>query len=285
MGIYDRDYYQQQRQPGISLRAPRSMVVTLIIINAVVFLANGLLTPDTNKITWLLALHDGTLSNPLMWWEFLTYGFAHASIQHILFNMLGLFFLGRYVEDRYGRWEFLRVYLVMIVLGSVAFAVTTALFKQDQSFTLIGASGAVSGIVLLFILNFPQVTLVLFPIPIPIKAWLLGVILVVFNLYGAINEIGNTAFGVHLIGMVFAFIYFQNNWNTGRLFKGRFSMKWLKLGRRPRLKIHDPESNQFDLNKEVDRILEKIHREGESSLTRKERQMLETASREYQKRR
>ena len=57
------------------------------------------------------------------------------------------------------------------------------------------------------------------------------------------------------------------------------------LGRRPKLHIHRVEEDEpGDLNAEVDRILEKIYREGEASLTTKERRTLETASREYQRR-
>ena len=56
-------------------------------------------------------------------------------------------------------------------------------------------------------------------------------------------------------------------------------------GRRPKLRIHDPGRKEEALSKEVDRILEKIHQEGEDSLTRKERRTLESASREYQKKR
>ena len=289
MGIHDRDYYRQQ-EPGVTLGTPRSMVVMLILVNVAAYFANGLFTPpagprDLGQITTALAVSTDTLTQPWLWWKFVTYGFAHdpAGFQHILFNMLGLWFLGRAVENRYGRWEFLRLYLVMIVLGSLVWAASTMVFKPGQAATLVGASGAVSGVVMLFILNNPRATLMMFPIPIPIKAWLLGVILVVVNLFGAVGSIGSVAFGVHLVGMAFAYIYFANNLNLGRLIGGRFSLSALKP--KPRLRIHDPSDEESDLGKEVDRILEKIHREGEGSLTRKERRTLEAASREYQKRR
>jgi len=282
MGIENRDYYREQ-EPGISVRGPRSMVVILILINVAVYLANGLLTAENNTITKTLAVSSETLKNPLLWWQFLTYGFVHAaSPHHVLFNMLQLWFLGRIVEQLYGRWEFLRVYLVMLVVGSVIWAIGNALFDPRPA-RLIGASGAVSGIVILFVLNFPQQTLMLFPIPIPIKAWVIGVLLVVFNVAGAIGEMGNTAFGVHLSGIVFAYLYHRNRWNLNWLGSGLLSPGRFK--RRPKLRIHDPSSKESELSREVDQILEKIHRQGEESLTRKERRILETASREYQKRR
>ncbi len=297
MGIYDRDYYREEQRPGVTLRAPRSMVVILILINVAAWVADAVLTPEEvqpdghrslGAITQTLALQNDTLQQPWLWWKFLTNGFAHApQIGHILFNMLGLWFLGRYVEQRYGRWEFLSIYLVMIVLGSLVWAITSAVFEPGQKYVLLGASGAVSGVVILFILNFPRTTLILFPIPIPIKAWLLGVLLVVYNLFGAlggpqVEQMGQTAFSVHLVGMAFAFMYFSGNWNLSRLF-GRFSLAALKP--KPRLRVHHPPEEDGSLEKELDRILAKIHAQGESSLTRKERRTLEAASREYRKRR
>ncbi len=304
MGIYDRDYYREQ-PPSFSIRAPRTIIVALILINVALWLANGLLTPaprgsnELGRITEVLAVTDDTLAKPWLWWKFLTYGFAHSpsSAFHVLFNMLQLWFLGRTVEQLYGRGEFLRLYLVMLVAGSIVWAVSTTLFVEPEYVIvqgvktkvlhpLIGASGAVCGIVILFVLNFPKQTLVLFPIPIPIKAWMIGVALVVMNLLGAMNQTGqagNTAFGVHLTGIAFAFLYSQFRWNLGRLGDRLFSGKWPK--RRPKLRIHDPSREDVELTREVDRILEKIHVQGEESLTRKERRTLETASREYQKRR
>jgi hypothetical protein len=82
-------------------------------------------------------------------------------------------------------------------------------------------------------------------------------------------------------------LYYQQRWNFGNMLRGRFS--WLRLRGRPSLRIHTPQDKPEDKDAipeaEVDRILEKIHSQGESSLTRKERRILESASREYQKRR
>jgi membrane associated rhomboid family serine protease len=293
VGIYDRDYYRRS-QPGFSLRMPQSMVVKLIIINAALFLIDGLLFPskllEDHKLTNLLCTNSETLWHPWMWWQFLTCGFVHDpnNAMHIIANMAGLFFLGRNVEQLYGSKEFLRIYLVMIVLGSICFAlgsaVTNALAHQATYYTLLGASGAVSGVTILFVLNFPNATLMLIPIPIPIKAWVIGVLIVVYNLFGTIAQSGNVAFGVHLAGIVFAWLYFQHRWNLGRFFGNIFHKP--SFLSRPKFHIHKPdeESEAPDLNAEVDRILEKISREGEGSLSRKERRTLETASKQYQNR-
>ncbi len=266
----------------MSLSAPRSIVVTLIIINVAAYLANGLFTPD-NQITALMAANGATLFKPWMWWQFLTYGFAHApGFQHILFNMLGLWFLGRDIEYHYGRKEFLRLYIMMLVVGSLAWAIGEAAMGYSGGM-VIGASGAVAGVVVLYALNCPRRTLLLFFV-LPVPAWLVGVLIVVSDLFGASGQLGDThiAYTVHLAGAAFAFLYYQFGWNLTGLTTGRFSLSRLKP--RPKLRVHDPETKRRDLNEEVDRILEKIHREGEGSLTKKERRTLEAASREYQKR-
>jgi len=282
MGIYDREYYQPSRQ-GLSVRGPSTVVGWVILINVVAFLANGLLSGETNRITDLLGAHVATLGKPWMWWQFLTYGFAHSPVDfsHILFNMLGLWFLGRDIESTYGRTEFLRLYLALIVVGGLGWALANQLL--GTSGMVVGASGAIVGIVILYALHFPRRTLLLFFV-LPVPAWLVGVFVVVSDLYGATQGGGETniAYGVHLSGAAFAFAYYRFGWNLGRLVPGGFSLSQLKP--KPKLRVHNPEPDS-DLAAEVDRILEKISREGEASLSRRERRTLESASRQYQRRR
>jgi len=306
MGIYDRDYYRESR-PGFAVRGPRTIVVTLILINVALFFANGLLTPPDlgaqptsgvamdeffskkmGLITYHLAVKGSSLTNPLRWWQFLTYGFAHSPSDywHILGNMLVLFFLGRDVEARYGRNEFLRLYLVMLVVASLAFVVIERLQGAPGYVPVVGASGAVTGIVLLYALNFPRRTLLLYFV-IPMPAWVLGLLVVLSDLYGALNpSSSHIAFTAHLAGAAFALLYYKFGWNFGRFSGGWLSLAWLRP--RPNLRVRDPdreERQERELRKEVDRILEKIHRQGEASLTRKERRTLENASRQYQRKR
>lgn len=293
MGIYDRDYYREQRPPSFAIRAPRTIVVTLILINVAICVADLFTPARTDPFgnvvgRWLsdhMAVEVGSLTRPWMWWQFVTYGFAHSpvSFQHILFNMLVLFFLGRDIEWTYGWKEFLRLYLVMLVVAGLAWTIVKKLQGAPALAGSYGASGAVTGVVILYALNFPRRTLLLFFV-IPVPAWLVGVLVVAVDMFGAIHPHGsNIGYEAHLGGAAFAFLYYRFGWNLGRLTEGRFS--WPKFKRRPRLQIHRPTHEPPDLSAEVDRILEKIHRSGEASLTRKERRVLEDASREYKQRR
>ncbi len=295
MGIYDRDYYRQERSDPPFPYIPRTIVGWIIVVNVAVWLAD-FISPATAVARngdvvarWLsdqMAVHVDTLMRPWLWWQYLTAGFAHAPgrIDHILFNMLALFFLGREVERLYGPKEFLRLYLAMIVFANFVWNVVNAIAHAPPEIGAYGASGAITGVVLLFALNFPRVTILLFFV-LPVPAWVLGALVVVGDLWGAVSrEPSNIAYSVHLAGAAFAFAYFRRGWNLTRLTDRLWT--WPKLRRRPPLRIHRPEEPTHpDLSAEVDRILEKIYQEGESSLTANERKILETASRQYQQRR
>ena len=287
MGIYDRDYYRDDRG-GLSLRLPVTVVGWIILLNVLVYLFDNLLTAEDHRVFDFLALRVSDLVHPWYWWRFLTYGFVHApwpNFTHILFNMLGLFFLGREIEFHYGRKEFLWLYLALVVASGVIWAAANYLVGSPG--VVVGASGAVVGVVVLYALNFPRRTLLLWGI-LPIPAWLLGVILVVMDLQGAAFGGGAggpaVAYGVHLGGAAFAFLYHQFGWRLTSV--GSQLSAWAtRMKTRPVLRVHDPDHHEQEMNDEVDQILDKIHREGEASLTRRERRILENASREYQRRR
>jgi membrane associated rhomboid family serine protease len=295
VGLYDRDYYRESNpeRRGIRLRAPRSMTVTLIVINVALYLIDVLFF-NAPQIQDILGLSPGAIRKPWLWWQFLTYGFVHEEPApwHILFNMLQLGFLGGHVERLYGKWEFLRLYLAALVASSIGWLGGNALLQylEHQPLAmqgLIGASGAITAVVMLFVLNYPHVKMMIFPIPIPIKAWVLGVLLILFNLFGTVRQGENVAYGAHLAGIAFAWLYFHQRWNLGDWISRMGALPRRLM--RPRLHVHRPDEEEdrerTSLSAEVDRILEKIHRQGEGSLTREERRTLEQASREFQRRR
>ena len=286
MGIYDRDYYRDDEQ-GLHLSGPRSMVTNIVIVNSVLYLAVLLLSTPESPF-WLarwLSLQVTSVDEPWMWWQFLTNGFVHdpQRIRHVLFNMLGLWFLGGEVERRLGRAEFLRFYLLAIVVGSVVWGVRNYFqFGPEAQIRLLGASGAVTAVVMLFVYYFPKRTILLMFI-LPVPAWVLGVIIIVGNLMFPDSIAGSdakVAWDVHLLGAAFATLYFFGRWNLGRFSPSLPNVK--HVFRRRRLKVHRPPESEVDygqLDAEADRILDKLHREGEGSLTRKERRTLEAYSR------
>lgn len=291
VGIYDREYYRTERQ-GASAYTPHSVVGWLILVNVALWLLD-FFTPETSYGGhWLsdhMAVHVGTLTQPWLWWQFLTAGFAHSpeNFGHILGNMFVLFMFGRDVEETYGPKEFLRLYLVMVVFASVVWTVVNKAAGTPAYAAALGASGAIAGVVILYAMCFPNRTILLFFV-FPMPAWLFGILIVGLDMFGAFGGGGerNIAYSMHLAGAAFAFVYYRRGWNITRLTAGRFALPTFR--RKPRLRVHTPEQEsesepQTDLAAEVDRILEKIYRDGEASLSAKERKTLETASREYQR--
>ena len=287
MALFDRDYYRDEAPPPRSLGAERSMVTNLVILNVAIFVVDMFL----GRNHWLmetLSLSSADLAKPWLWWKFLTYGFAHSPyprLEHVFWNMLGLWIFGRDVESLYGRREFLRFYLVTLVAGSLVWSLRyqlSALTGPAPEHVLLGASGAVTAVVLLFVFHYPKRTILLmFVLPVP--AWVVGVLIIGGDLMQMLSSGGDrtVAFDVHLAGAAFAILYYRFGWNLGRwlpdLQRIRGSVGQWKP--RPRLRVHDPDADGNEQDEEADRLLIKVNREGMDSLTAKERRILEAYSR------
>lgn len=309
MGLYDRDYGRQdERSSWDRSQNPRSITITLIVINVAVFLVDLIFSkavPGVGReslLTPWFAIEAETLVLPWRWYQFLTYGFLHDinGINHVLFNMIGLYFFGRVIEQRLGRIEFLKFYLVAIFVGGIIGSTSSLLEGMvagipvmDIPIRTIGASGAVVATVILFACYYPNQEILLMFV-LPIKAWVLAVAFVGMDVAGAMGLMGeraaqgNTAFTVHLAGAGFALAFYFRHWN----------MRWLDLtaianfpnrmrqrSRRMKLKLHDPDKKIEQEAVDADRILAKIHEFGESSLTASERKTLERYSRRQREKR
>lgn len=296
MGLYDREYLQDEYHPRSGMAGARMMVTNLLILNGGIFFLNVFVGGD-QLVDWL-SVRPGDLLQPWMWWRLLTSGFVHdpTGIGHVFWNMFALFIFGRDVEWRYGRWEFLRFYLVAIVLGSVLWCVRYLLQGTDPMLPpgveprLLGASGGVTAVILLFVYNFPRRTILLmFVLPVP--AWVLGVLIIFGNVTGVLGAETRTAFDVHLVGAAFATGYFWLGWNLAILSPDswREGIRWPRLRwparKRPKLRIHDPVDKELQQEEEADRILAKVSRDGIESLTPQERRVLEDYSRRVRNRR
>ncbi len=314
MGLYDRDYGRDDHNPYQTswdrVQKPRSMTVTLIIINVVVFLIstlffdNGSNRGESFDILRFFGFVPTTLFEPWMWWQFLTYGFFHDlnSIWHIVFNMAMLYVFGRMVESRMGSAEFLRFYLISIIVGGFIGAITGLVMNSmpvaaesgnamQMAAPTIGASGGVLALVVMFACYFPQQELFLWGI-VKMKAWVLAALCVVMDLVGSLYTLvggqTSTAFTVHLAGAGFALAYHYGHWNFRWLSFGSgpdIRAKMRQRSRRMKLKLHDPDKKLRKEADEADRLLAKIHQTGEESLTPSERKLLERYSRRQREKR
>ena len=284
MGLDSRDYYQEPSPEYRFGGGPSSggqgrlMVTQLVIINAVVYLFE-VLFDQTRFTETYLALDSGIFVTNWKLWQTITYGFVHSrnDIFHILGNMFCLWFFGRDVEGIYGKRAFLAFYLSTIAIAGIL-----GLYSQQlltgMSVSLLGASGGVAGVIILYICHFPQRTLLLYFV-IPVRAWVLGLIFLAYDFFGTFSD-SHVAHTAHLVGAACGWIYFKTGWDLSRWLPNRKQFR--QFGPRRKVRLHQPK--QDPLAEEVDRLLAKINREGTASLSSKERRTLERASQQYRDR-
>lgn len=298
MGIYERDYEREHPYDdpgqGFNLGGERTLTTNLVIAMFAVYVVQLLTKPsvpafpgDQGWFTNTLSLYADALLRPWRYFEFLTYGFLHDvdDLKHIAFNMFGFWMFGRPVEERYGKAEYLRFFLVSIVAAGLCWVLSE--FVVNGGFvprSLLGASGGVTAIVILFALSFPHQLVALFGI-IPMPAWLMAVLFVGLDLMGAMGrtETTSVAYTAHLGGAAFAVFYFLSGVRFERWVPSGDWLKRMRPG--PKLRVHVPDNDEDSTEREVDEILAKIQAHGQESLTRRERKILEEASRKYQQRR
>ena len=284
MGLENREYYRDEQQYsafGAYAGASRSIVATIILINVAVFVVAMFIT----ELTSFLALKPYEAHLPWYWWQFITYGFVHAPVQgegpgifHIIGNMLIVFFLGRPLEVRLGRLEFLKFYLIALLVSGLAIFLYHRAFTDlgaNPQFKVYGASGAASAIIGLFVCVYPKQTLLLFGV-IPMPAWLLGLLIVLGDLRNLhfLNPESEIAAEAHFAGLIFGAVYHFAKLNFAWL---KFDWMSDRLKGKPSLKIHRP-TRDDQLKEQADAVLEKIAEQGESSLTAKERRILKKYS-------
>ncbi|MEK6983085.1 MAG: rhomboid family intramembrane serine protease [Nanoarchaeota archaeon] len=170
----------------------KSAVMPLIALTAIVFMLQIILGNSFTS-SYMLISRD-VFSRP---WILLTSIFLHGSINHLLFNMYGLWIFGSYVESRIGAKRFLLIYLVS---GTVAAFLSSFFYERA-----LGASGAVMGIIGTLIILMPDLGLLLFFV-IPMPLWLAGVLYALLDLIGVFfpSGVGNIA---HLAGMGLGLLY------------------------------------------------------------------------------
>lgn len=145
------------------------------------------------------------------YYRWLTSGFLHGDIMHLVFNMITLYFFGRTVEmwfalvfPDFGRMFYLVFYLVAIVAASSA---TFFKYRESPSFASIGASGAVAAVLFASILILPTNKIYLFFIPIGIPGFIFGILYLWFSAYEAKRGQDNIDHTAHYYGAIFGFFF------------------------------------------------------------------------------
>lgn len=230
MGIYDREYIRTGGGRGASadefgrLRA-LSITAWLIGINVAVYL----LDPMLQRLNWVLVQtgpgryasvppfeYFGHFSAATaIWggqvWRFITFQFLHANFQHLLFNMLGLYFFGQMMETYLGRQRFLTFYLLCGVAGAAAYLLLWAagMLVSNAYVPLVGASAGIFGMLAAAAQVAPRAKVMLMfpPMPVELRTWayvMLGIATATIlfagpNAGGEAAHLGGALLGIFLI--------------------------------------------------------------------------------------
>lgn len=296
----------------------------LLLINIIAYLAYEVLRHMGIDLNSTFGLHFILASN-FSFYQLVTYMFMHGGISHLFFNMFALWMFGCVVERVWGTKKFLIYYFVcgigaglmqeaaQFVNYSLEYAQYSHVIINEMrtpmdvvlnSWTTVGASGAIYGILLAFGMIFPEERIFIFPLPIPIKAKWFVLFYVAIELFSAFSSQGDgVAHVAHLGGMLFGYILIRY-WNRhpyyggfgtsqGQQFFNRMRSNWERRSNhhsdntgwnsRHSQTVHESDwdynARKKEEQDEIDCILDKIRKSGYDSLTKEEKQKLFDKSR------
>ena len=176
----------------------------LIGANVAIFLAQTLMP----SLMLTFGLVPAAVLGGLQIWRLVSYMFLHGGIFHILFNMLALWMIGSELEHRWGTRYFLKFYFVTgvgagiltVLFSLLPFEIATQLYHE----IVIGASGAIYGLLLAYGLYFPDRLIYYIVFPIPAKYFVL--IIGVISFYGSMGGSSGVANATHLGGLLVAYL-------------------------------------------------------------------------------
>jgi len=186
----------------------------LIGANVVMFVAQAVFPVLTEVFglhpAWVIPALSTRAAEHAFWlWQPATYMFLHGGVFHILFNMLALWMFGAELERIWGTRYFLKFYFVTGIGAGVVTVILSLLpfGGQLQYVNIIGASGAIYGLLLAFAMYFPDrpILLVVFPVPAKVAVTILGAI----ALFSSLSESGGVANATHLSGLVVAYFFLK----------------------------------------------------------------------------
>jgi membrane associated rhomboid family serine protease len=246
------------------------LVTALMVANAGMFLLQRLFDPAfTNALALVPA---AVLFRP---WTPFTYMFLHGGLSHLFFNMLALYFAGPPVEMRLGGRRFLGLYLTAGLFGAILSIMT-------PYSAVVGASGAIFGVLFAFARYWPHAQILIWGI-FPIEARVLVVVLTVMSLFFGFQGGGSVAHFAHLGGFVggWLFLRLAERHSSAAAFKSRAAPAPQRTADdRDLARWRQIRSDQMHpLNREeLNRILDKISSTGLGSLSAQERAFLERFS-------
>ncbi len=308
MGIYDREYYRGETRGSGWWSGAAPACKTIILINVVAYFLKE--SSDSQFVRDYLQASSAGIFRYGYVWQLLTATFLHENFMHLLWNMLFLWMVGREMESFYGSRDFVALYVGAAIVSTLGWAFVDFFSQTDpmRMQSMLGASGAVMAVVVLYALYYPHREVLLFFV-LPVEMWLLVVVFLGYQVWLFIQPHANLNVAVtsHLTGALYGYLY------------KHFDLRWSRLSwkaiRRPRLRVIAPDPREKplprasspswssnpptaskptlttvvvpeeQLDAQLDEVLAKIAREGREGLTEDENRVLQEASRRARNRR
>ncbi len=186
--------------------------MTLILIGLTVLISFSAF--NDQNLFLKLQFNPWQCQNRREWYRVLSHGFVHASLPHLVVNMFVFWIFGSNVEAFFKNDQLFgpfqgSVYFVLLYIGGMAFATLPSFRKyiDDPSYNAVGASGAVAAILFAHILISPTTAIYIFLIPIPIPAFIFGILYLAYERYMEKNMADRVAHDAHFWGAVFGFTF------------------------------------------------------------------------------
>jgi membrane associated rhomboid family serine protease len=264
--------FQFQSDPGQFSYKPAlftDAIKILVSVNFGIFLLQTIARTE-GMFFPLFGLVPKLVWSEFMLWQPFTYLFFHGSIWHVLINMFVLWMFGSELERLWGKKHFLKFYFVT----GVGAGLVTMIFGLNSMTPIVGASGAVYGVLLAYGLTYPNRTVYLYGI-IPIKSlwFVIGIGVIAFM--SSFDNVSQISHLTHLSGMLIGYLMLKR--------PVRFNDLWFTIRKRTleyKIKHEEKKVSQHqEIEREIDSILDKINREGFDSLTSEEHDRLYKGSR------
>jgi len=259
--------FQFQSDPGQFSYKPAlfiDAIKILVSVNFGIFLLQTIARTE-GMFFPLFGLVPKLVWSEFMLWQPFTYLFFHGSIWHVLINMFVLWMFGSELERLWGKEYFLKFYFVT----GVGAGLVTMIIGLNSMTPIVGASGAVYGVLLAYGLTYPNRTVYLYGI-IPIKSlwFVIGIGVIAFM--SSFDNVSQISHLTHLSGMVIGYLMLKR--------PVRFNDLWFTIRKRTleyKIKHEEKKVSQHqEIEREIDSILDKINREGFDSLTSEEHDRL-----------
>ena len=274
--------YRLQFNPGEVAYKPQlftDAIKILVSVNFGIYILQSV-SGKEDVFFRLFGLVPSTFISDLMLWQPFTYLFFHApfyssvGISHILLNMLGLWVFGRELEEAWGKTKFLRYYFTT----GIGSGLITYFFQISSDNPVIGASGAVYGILLAYGISYPNRMLYIWGL-IPVRSMWLVIIMGSIAFFGLLGNADGISHVTHISGMFIGYVLLKKKW--------RWRDIWFAIRKKTvEFQVQRYEEKSIKkkmLQKDIDVILEKIQKVGFIGLSDKEKSKLYEASKTMSK--